>query len=56
MIGAHAGLVVRGERGLLCVRVPIFSCGLLRDEGGECWRYGKDLGEIIVGKASRESL
>lgn len=48
--GVHAGLVVRGDSGFRCVRVPIFSCGLLRGEGGECWRYENDLGEYMVGE------
>lgn len=48
---AHARLLVRCESGFLCVFVPIFSCGLLFGEDGECWRYGKDLGEIMVDKS-----
>lgn len=37
--GVHAGLVVRGARGLRAVRVPMFSAGLLlRSVDGECWR------------------
>ena len=47
--GVHAGLTVRGASGFLVVCVPIFSARLLRVEGGEWWRYVKDLGEIMVG-------
>ena len=57
VVGVHAGLVglvVRGASGFLWVRVPIFSAGLLRGEGGECWRYGNDLGEIMAGKSPCE--
>ena len=60
VVGVHAGLeglavlVVRGASGFLWVRVPIFSAGLLRGEGGECWRYENDLGEIMVGKSPCE--
>lgn len=47
--GVHAGgLVERGASGSRVVLVPIFSAFVLRGEGGECWRYGNDLGEIMV--------
>jgi hypothetical protein len=37
--GCSTGFNVRGEGEFLAVRVPIFS-GLVRGEGGDCWRYG----------------
>lgn len=45
--GFSAGLVVRGEGEFFAARVPIFS-DRERDEGGDCWRYGNDLGEYII--------
>jgi hypothetical protein len=57
VLGVEVRLVVRGASGFLWVRVPIFPgvCGgRLRGEGGECWRYGKLLGEIMVGKSPCE--
>jgi hypothetical protein len=45
--GFSAGFMVRGEGGFLAVRVPIFSV-LLRCNGGDCCRYGKDLGEYMI--------
>jgi hypothetical protein len=44
---SSAGFTVRGESGFLAVRVPIFSV-LLRCNGGDCCRYGKDLGEYMI--------
>ena len=60
--GDEVRLVVRGASGCLWDREPMLSLdgdGLVRGEGGECWRYGKLLGEIMVGKthkAPQESL
>jgi hypothetical protein len=46
-IGFSAGFTVGGGSGFLAVRVPIFSV-LLRCNGGDCCRYGKDLGEYMI--------
>jgi len=47
--GFSVDLTGRGEGGFLAARVPIFS-DLLRGDGGDCCRYGKDLGEYIMPK------
>ena len=38
-IGICFSATERGESGFLAARVPIFA-GLLRGDGGDCWRYG----------------
>jgi hypothetical protein len=54
-VGFSAGFTVRGESGFLAVRVPIFS-DLLRGDGGDCCRYGKDLGEYIILKVGPDGV
>lgn len=51
------GFPVRGDGGFLAVRVPILSGVLLRrGDGGDCWRYGNDLGEYIISLGGPEGV